>query len=113
MDEVIDFLRTGRSPAEDGALFESKSFTPTEFASLAKKHGLETVRVAGRPIGFGSEMDEVFVALIPSDRRREIFRTNERSKLVDLLRQLYEEPYLAAIGSHLFVVTRKVDARRN
>ncbi|MBI3840604.1 MAG: methyltransferase domain-containing protein [Thaumarchaeota archaeon] len=108
LDDVIELLRTGRSPAEDGALFESKSFTPTEFASLAKKHGLEMVRVAGRPIGFGSEMLDVFVSAIPIDLRREIFRENERPRLLNFLRQVYEEPYLAAVGSHLLVVAKKV-----
>ncbi len=108
LNEVTEFLRVGRSPAEDGALFESKAFTPTEFECLLKNHGLEVVRMTGRPIGFGPGMLDVFVSAIPVDKRREIFDSRtEKSRLADFLFQVYRESYLAAIGSHLLVIARK------
>ncbi len=106
--ELMKFLRVGRSPAEDGALFESKAFTPTEFGSLLKNHCLEVIRMTGRPIGFGPDMLDVFVSAIPVDKRRGIFDSpTERLRLMDFLFQVYREPYLAAMGSHLLVIARK------
>lgn len=109
LDEVIEFFRVGKSPAEEGASFESKSFTPTEFTSLIKKYGLSVVRMYGRPLGSGSlYMGDVFVSAIPTDKRKEIFQSQTaRSKLVDFLYQVYQEPHVAAMGSHLYVVARK------
>ncbi len=106
--ELMEFLRVGRSPAEDGAFFESKAFTPTEFGSLLKNNRLEVVRMSGRPIGFGPDMLDVFVSAIPVDKRREIFDSpTEKSRLADFLFQVYREPYLAAMGSHLLVIAKK------
>lgn len=109
LDKVMEFLRVGRSPAEDGALFESKAFTPTEFGSLLENYGLKVVRISGRPMGFSPDMLDVFVSAIPVDRRREIFDSAaEKSRLADFLFQAYREPYLAAMGSHLLVIARKM-----
>jgi len=106
--EMVNFLSVGKSPAEDGAAFESKSFTPTEFTSMLKNHGLQVVRMAGRPIGLGPNMLDAFVSAIPQEERRRIFESEkDRTQLIDFLERVYQEPYLAAMGSHLFVLAKK------
>lgn len=108
LGSVLDFLHTGMSPAEEGAPFESKSFTPSELIVLLRKNGLETVKIVGKPIGFGPHMLDVFVAALPAEGRREIFEdTAERKKLVKILHRIYDEPCIAGIGSHLHVVAAK------
>ena len=106
--EVAEFFRVGKSPAEDGAVFESKSFTPTEFTSLLRNHGLHVVKIRGRPIGLGPNMLDAFVSAIPQQERRRVFESEkDRTQLVDFLERVYQEPYLAAMGSHLFVLAKK------
>lgn len=108
LDNVLDFLQTGMSPAEDEAPFESKSFTPSELIALLQKYGLETVKIVGKPIGFGPGILDAFFAALPTEKRREIFEdTEERKKLAEILHRIYDEPYIAGIGSHLHVVALK------
>jgi ubiquinone/menaquinone biosynthesis C-methylase UbiE len=108
LDHVLDFLQTGMSPAEEEAPFESKSFTPNELISLLQKHGLETTRIVGKPIGFGPNMLDTFVAALPAEKRARTFEDqNEKKKLAKMLHRLYDEPYIAGIGSHLHIVAVK------
>ena len=108
LDAVLDFLQKEMSPAEEGAPFESKSFTPNELIALLRKNGLETVRIVGKPIGFGPHVLDVFVAAIPTEKRQEMFKnTAEQKKLVKMLHRIYDDPYVAGIGSHLHVVAKK------
>jgi ubiquinone/menaquinone biosynthesis C-methylase UbiE len=108
LDNILDFLQTELSPAEDETPFDSKSFTPNELIALLGKHGLETVRIVGKPIGFGPHMLDVFVAALPIKRRKRIFEnTKEQKKLTKILHRIYDEPYIAGIGSHLHIVTIK------
>lgn len=108
LDNVLDFLDEGMSPAEDEAPFESKSFTPSELIELLRKNGLETVRIVGKPIGFGPHVLDVFVAAIPTEKRQEMFgNTAEKKKLAKILHRIYDEPCVAGIGSHLHVVAVK------
>ena len=112
LDYVIEFLQTGISPAVDDALFESKSFTPSEFILLLKKYGLETVKIVGKPIGFGPDVLDSFVSAFPAEKRQRIFEdTTEKEKLAKILGKIYDEPYIAGIGSHLHVVVVKQEAR--
>ncbi len=74
LDAVLNFLQKEMSPAEEGAPFESKSFTPNELIALLRKNGLETVRIVGKPIGFGPHVLDVFVAALPTEKRQEIFK---------------------------------------
>jgi ubiquinone/menaquinone biosynthesis C-methylase UbiE len=108
LDAVLNFLQKETSPAEEGAPFESKSFTPNELMALLRKNGLETVRIVGKPIGFGPHVLDVFVAAIPTEKRQEMFEnTAEQKKLVKMLHRIYDDPYVAGIGSHLHVVAVK------
>lgn len=108
LDYVLDFMRTEISPAEEEAPFDSKSFTPTELISLLQKYGLKTVIILGKPIGFGPDMLDSFVAAIPADKRRQIFKDEaEMKKLNKILQRIYEEPYIAGVGSHLHIVAVK------
>jgi len=109
LNYIIEFLQTGRAPAVDDALFESKSFTPSELILLLKKYGLETVKIVGKPIGFGPDItDCVFVSALPAEKRQSIFEdTTEKEKLAKILHKIYEEPYIAGIGSHLHIVAVK------
>jgi ubiquinone/menaquinone biosynthesis C-methylase UbiE len=108
LDYVLDFLQTGTSPAEEEAPFDSKSFTPTELISLLQKYGLKTVKIVGKPIGFGPDMLDSFVTVIPAEERRRIFENAaEKKKLVKMLHRIYDEPYVAGIGSHLHIVAVK------
>jgi ubiquinone/menaquinone biosynthesis C-methylase UbiE len=108
LDNVLDFMQTGISSAEDRASFESKSFTPNELIALLRKNGLETVRVVGKPLGFGPHMLDVFVSALPAEKRQEIFgNTAEKKKLAEMLHRIYDEPYVSGIGSHLHVVAAK------
>lgn len=108
LDTVIDFLQKGRSPAEEEAPFESKSFTPDELIALLRTNDLEVVRIVGKPIGYGPHILDVFVAALPPERRQEIFKnTTERKKLEKILCRIYDEPYVAGIGSHLQIVAVK------
>jgi ubiquinone/menaquinone biosynthesis C-methylase UbiE len=92
----------------DDALIESKSFTPSELILLLKKYSLETVKIVGKPIGFGPDMLDSFVSALPSEKRQSIFEdTTEREKLTKILGEIYDEPYIAGIGSHLHVVAVK------
>jgi len=51
---------------------------------------------------------DVFVAAIPTEKRQEIFEnTAEKKKLAKILHRIYDEPYVAGIGSHLHVVAVK------
>ncbi len=111
LDYVLEFLQTGITPVGDRLgyeLFESKSFTPTEFTTLLKKYGLETVKVVGKPLGFGLDMLDSFVSALPAEKRQRIFEdTTEKEKLAKILRKIYDEPYIAGIGSHLHMVALK------
>ena len=108
LDYVLDFMHTGISPAEEEAPFDSKSFTPTELISLLQKYGLKTVKIVGKPIGFGSDMLDSFVAGLPAEKRREIFEDEaEKKKLAKILQRIYDEPYIAGIGSHLHIAAIK------
>ena len=108
LDHVLDFLQIGISPAEEQADFDSKSFTPTELISLLQKHGLKTVRIVGKPIGLSAGMVDIFVEALSSAKRREIFENKaEKEKLRKMLNRIYEDPYVAGIGSHLQVVAVK------
>jgi SAM-dependent methyltransferase len=108
LDFILDFLQNGISPAEEEANFDSKSFTPTELISLLQEHGLKTVRIVGKPLGAPTGMLDIFVETLPIERRREIFGNKaEKEKLRKLLNRIYEDPYIAGIGSHLQVVAVK------
>ena len=108
LNRVCDFLRIGISPAEEGADFDSKSFTPTELMSLLQRHGLNTVRIVGKPIGLSTGMLDIFVKSLPEERRRKIFEDKaEKEKLKKILNLIYEDPYIAGIGSHLQIVAIK------
>jgi ubiquinone/menaquinone biosynthesis C-methylase UbiE len=108
LDYVLEFLQTGMAPATDDAPFESKSFTPTEFITLLRKYGLETVKIVGKPTGFGPDMLDSFVSAFPAEKRQTIFQdTTEKEKLAKILHEIYEEPYIAGIGSHLHIVAVK------
>jgi SAM-dependent methyltransferase len=108
LDSILRFLKIGISPAEEEADFDSKSFTPTELISLLQKHGLKTVRIVGKPIGLGTGMNDIFVEALPVERRREIFENRtEKEKLKRMLNRIYEDPYVAGIGSHLQIVATK------
>ena len=107
-DYVLEFLQTGMSPATDDAPFESKSFTPTELITLLKKYGLETVKIVGKPIGFGPDVFDSFVSAFPTEMRQRIFKDKtEKEKLARILHKIYDEPYIAGIGSHLQIVAVK------
>jgi SAM-dependent methyltransferase len=108
LDCILDFLQIGISPAEEEANFDSKSFTPIELISLLQEHGLNTVRIVGKPIGLSTGMLDIFVEALSSERRREIFENKaEKEKLKNMLNRIYKDPYLAGIGSHLQVVAVK------
>jgi ubiquinone/menaquinone biosynthesis C-methylase UbiE len=108
LDYVLEFLQTGRAQAVDEALFESKSFTPTELIALLEKHELDTVKIAGKPIAFGPGIGDSFVSVIPREKRIRIFEDpTEKEKLARILRKIYDEPYIAGLGSHLHIVAKK------
>jgi len=111
LDYILKFLQTGIAPAGDllgYELFESKSFTPTEFITLLQKYCLETVKIVGKPLGFGPDVLDSFVSAIPAERRQRIFEDKkEKEKLAGILQKIYDEPYIAGIGSHLHIVAVK------
>jgi len=113
LDSILEFLQTGIADDAffgyaDVALFESKSFTPTEFIVLLKKYGLETVKIVGKPLGFGPDVLDSFVSALPTEKRQRIFEdTKEKEKLAEILHKIYDEPYIAGIGSHLHIVAVK------
>ena len=108
LDHIIEFLRTGVSPALEGASFDSKSFTPTELVTMLSKHSLETVRIAGKPIGPGPNLLDPFASALPPERLQGIFKDPaERDKFIEILHKIYGEPYVAGIGSHLHIVAVK------
>jgi SAM-dependent methyltransferase len=108
LDHILDFLQTGLSPAEEEAPFDSKSFTPSELIALLQKHDLKTVKVVGKPIGWSTGMLDSFVAVLPTEKRQAIFKNKaKREKLRKMLHKIYEEPYIAGIGSHLQIVAVK------
>jgi len=108
LDYVFEFLQTGMAQAVDEALFESKSFTPTELIALLEKHELNTVKIAGKPIAFGPGIGDSFVSAIPKEKRQRIFEDpTEKEKLARILRKIYDEPYIAGLGSHLHLVAKK------
>lgn len=108
LDAVLDFMQTGIMPAEEKAPFDSKSFTPTELISLLKRYGLNMVKIVGKPIGFGPNILDSFVASIPAEKRQRIFEDEaETKKLAKILQRIYDEPYVAGIGSHLQIAAVK------
>jgi len=108
LDYILDFLQTELSPAEEEASFDSKSFTPSGLIDLLQKYGLKTVKIVGKPIGFGAGMLDSFAAILPTEKRQVIFENKtERENLRKMLYKIYEEPYIAGIGSHLQVVAVK------
>jgi len=113
LDSILEFLQTGIADDAffgytDDVLFESKSFTPTEFIVLLKKYGLETIKIVGKPLGFGPEVLDSFVSALPTQKRQRIFEdTKEKKTLAEIMRKIYDEPYIAGIGSHLHVVAVK------
>jgi len=114
LDYVLEFLQTGRAQAVDEALFESKSFTPTELIALLEKHELDTVKIAGKPIAFGPGIGDSFVSVIPKEKRQRIFEDpTEKEKLARILHKIYDEPYIAGLGSHLHIVAMKKPRARS
>ena len=108
LDDILRFLQTGISPAEEEANFDSKSFTPTELISLLKRYGLKTVRIVGKPIGLSTGMLDIFVKSLAEERRKMIFEDKaEKKKLKKMLNCIYKDPYVAGIGSHLHIVATK------
>ena len=108
LDHIIEFLRTGVSPALEDASFDSKSFTPTELVTMLSKHNLQTVRIAGKPIGPGPNILDPFASALPPERLQGIFKDPaERDKFTEILHKIYGEPYVAGIGSHLHIVAVK------
>ncbi len=108
LDYVLRFLRTGLSPAEEGSTFDSRSFTPQEFIALLKRHRMELIKIVGKPLGFDPNAYDIFVAALPKGRRAAIFKdASERKKLARILREIYKEPYVAGLGSHLHIVALK------
>jgi SAM-dependent methyltransferase len=108
LDHILSFLQIGISPAEEEANFDSKSFTPIELVSLLQKHGLNTVRIVGKPLGLRTGMLDIFVEALPAEKRREIFENKaEKEKLKKMLKTIYKDPHIAGIGSHLQVVAVK------
>jgi len=66
---------------------------------------LRAVKIVGKPIGLGPGMFDSFVAVLPEEKRKGIFENKtEKEKLRKMLRSIYEEPYIAGIGSHLQIV---------
>jgi hypothetical protein len=105
LDDILGFLQTGISPAEEEANFDSKSFTPTELISILKRHGLKTVRIVGKPIGLSRGMLDIFVKSLAEERRKMIFEDKaEKEKLKKMLSCIYKDQYIAGIGSHLQIV---------
>ena len=114
LDYVLEFLQTGMAQAVDEALFESKSFTPTELIALLEKHELNTVKIAGKPIAFGPGIGDSFVSVIPKEKRQRIFEDpTEKEKLARILHKIYDEPYIAGLGSHLHIVAMKKPRARS
>jgi ubiquinone/menaquinone biosynthesis C-methylase UbiE len=108
LDSILDFLQIGISPAEEQANFDSKSFTPLELMSLLQRHSLKTVRIVGKPIGFGVNMTDIFIEAIPKERRRQIFENKrETEELSKMVNRIFSDPYIAGIGSHLQIVAIK------
>jgi ubiquinone/menaquinone biosynthesis C-methylase UbiE len=108
LDYVLEFLQTGIARAVDEALFVSKSFTPMELITLLDKCGLKTVRIVGKPISFGPDIGDLFVSALPAKKRQRIFESpTKKEKLARILRRIYDEPYIAGIGSHLHIVAVK------
>jgi hypothetical protein len=53
-------------------------------------------------------MDDIFVETLPIEKRKEIFEDKEeKEKLIKMLNVIYEDPYVAGIGSHLQIVATK------
>ncbi len=72
---------------------------------------MDTAKIVGKPIGFGPDMLDSFVSALPSEKRQSIFEdTTEKEKLAKILGEIYDEPYIAGIGSHLHVVAVKQEA---
>ena len=108
LDQILNFLQIEISPAEEGANFESKSFTPIELVSLLQKYGLNTARIVGKPLGLKTGWLDVFFEALPPEKRREAFKNKaDIEKLKELLKRIYNDPYIAGIGSHLQVVAVK------
>ena len=113
LDYILNFLQNGRAPAVSEALFESKSFTPTELITLLEKYGLETVKIVGKPIGFDPNMLDPFVSALPAEKQQGIFEDEtEKEKLAKILHKIYDEPYIAGIGSHLHIVAMKKASKK-
>jgi hypothetical protein len=63
---------------------------------------------ARAPISLGTDMDDIFVETLPIEKRKEIFEDKEeKEKLIKMLNVIYEDPYIAGIGSHLQIVATK------
>jgi hypothetical protein len=68
------------------------------------------VRIVGKPLGLwqGTNMSDAFVAVLPPEKRREIFENKEETeKLKKMLICIYSDPYIAGIGNHLQIVAIK------
>ena len=108
LDKILDFLRTGISPAVEDADFDSKSFTPLELMSILQRNNLKTLRIVGKPIGVGINMTDMFIEAIPIERRKQIFENKkETEKLSKIVTRIFSDPYIAGIGSHLQIVATK------
>jgi len=69
---------------------------------------LETVKIVGKTLGFGPGILDSFVSALPTEKRQRIFEdTTEKEKLAKILHKIYDEPYIASIGSHLHIVALK------
>lgn len=108
LDYILNFLQIELSPAEEEANLDSKTFTPVELVSLLQKHGLNTVRIVGKPLGLRTGWLDIFFEALPPEKRREAFKNKaEIEKLKEMLKRIYKDPYIAGIGSHLQVVAVK------
>jgi len=96
LDEVLTVFKEKRIYAKDWG-FHCWAFTPKDLHNLFTKHGLEIIKIVGKPIMFQRRPETDF-----------IFQDEGTTKkLLEIELKFCETPEIVGYGGHLHVVARK------
>ncbi len=93
-DYAMKILSEKRIYAEDRG-FHCWAFTPVDLKDLFEKHGLETVKIVGKPIVSSRDVEPM------------LQNPEKTKKLLEIELKLCEEESIVGFGGHLHIVAKK------
>lgn len=94
LDGAMKILDEKRFYSEHAG-FHFWAFTPGDLRALFEKHGLETLKIIGKPVLYSKEMESMLKDSVKA------------KKLLDIELMLCEQESMAGCGGHLHILARK------